>query len=54
MEYSLVAQQQTLLGEEDKYLGLAPAYLLPKSLLFDDYAEELSFSGIYLGIFSKW
>ncbi|GBP34313.1 hypothetical protein EVAR_7364_1 [Eumeta japonica] len=50
MENSLIAQQQTLLWDEDKYLGLAPGEnQIPKSLLFDEYAKELSFPGIYLG-----
>lgn len=52
IEDSLTAQQQTLYWNEDKYLALAPGEnSIPKSLLFDEYAEELSFPSIYLGQF---
>ena len=50
MEESLIAQQQTLLWNEDKFLQIAPGqHQVPKSLLFDTHAEELSFPSIYLG-----
>ena len=55
IEESLVAQQQTLLWDEDFYLQIAPGEnSIPESLLFDEHAEELSFPGIYLGKFRKF
>lgn len=50
-----VANQQTLLWNEEKYLILAPgANSVPKSILFDEHCEELSFPTIYLGQFRKF
>lgn len=47
---NLFAQQQTLLWNEDKYLQIAPGEKnVPKSLLFVEHAEELTFPAIYLG-----
>ena len=52
IDESLVAQQQTLLCNEDMNLNLAPGEnKIPISLLFDEHAEELSFPDIYLGHF---
>lgn len=52
IEESLTAQQHTLLWNDEKYLRIAPGeYNVPRSLLFDEYAEELSFPTIYLGQF---
>ncbi|XP_049514317.1 uncharacterized protein LOC119432693 [Dermacentor silvarum] len=46
----MLAQQHTMLWNEDKYLSLCPgANQVPLSLLFDEHAEELSFPAIYLG-----
>jgi hypothetical protein len=46
----LIAQQQTLMWNEDKYLCLAPGQnQTPLSIIFDEHAEELSFPSIYLG-----
>ena len=48
----LIAQQQILLWNEDKYLKLAPGeQCAPYSLLFDEHAEELSFPDIFFGQF---
>ncbi|GFX35612.1 ATP-dependent DNA helicase [Trichonephila clavipes] len=42
IEESLTAQQQTLLWNEEKYLRIAPGEAnVPRSLLFDEHAEEL-------------
>lgn len=50
-----IANQQTLLWSEDRYLNLAPgANSIPKSILFDTFAEELSFPTIYLGQLRKF
>lgn len=52
MDESLVAQQQTLMWNDDMYLRIAPGEKnVPISLLFDEHAEELSFPQIYLGQF---
>ncbi|GFV00620.1 ATP-dependent DNA helicase [Trichonephila clavipes] len=54
IEESLTAQQQTLWNEE-KYLRIAPGEAnVPRSLLFDEHAEELSFPAIYLGHFRNF
>lgn len=46
----LVGQQHTILWNEDKYLDIAPGQnKQPLSIIFDDYAEELSFPSIYYG-----
>lgn len=46
----LMAQQQTMLWNEGKYLDIAPGQnKQPLSVIFDSYAEELSFPGIYYG-----
>ncbi|GFV53688.1 ATP-dependent DNA helicase [Trichonephila clavipes] len=45
----LMAQQQTLLWNEEKYIRITPGEAnIPRSLLFDEHAEELSFPAIYL------
>ncbi|GFT89712.1 helitron_like_N domain-containing protein [Trichonephila clavipes] len=45
IDESLVAQQQTLLCNDEMYLTIAPGEgNVPVSLLFDEHAEELSFS----------
>ncbi|XP_044599366.1 uncharacterized protein LOC123275348 [Cotesia glomerata] len=55
VEESLTAQQKTLLWNEDMYLRIAPGeYNIPKSIIFDEHAEELSFPSIYLGHFRKF
>lgn len=55
IEESLTAQQHTLLWNDDKYLRIAPGEQnIPKSLLFDEHAEELSFPSIYLGQFRSF
>ncbi|GFW64250.1 ATP-dependent DNA helicase [Trichonephila clavipes] len=55
IEESLTAQQQTLLWNEEKYLCIAPGKAnVPRSLLFDEHAEELSFPAIYLGHFRNF
>lgn len=55
VEDTLVAHQQTLLYNEDKMLHMAPGERsVPISLLFDEYAEELSFPTIYGGQFRKY
>ena len=47
----LLAQQQTVLWNEDKCLCIAPGQTsIPCSLLYDEYAEELSFPDIYYGV----
>ncbi|XP_071578498.1 uncharacterized protein [Temnothorax nylanderi] len=52
IEDSLTAQQQTLLWNDEKYLRIAPGEInVPRSILFDEHAEELSFPSIYLGQF---
>lgn len=52
IEESLTAQQQTLMWNEEKYLNIAPGESsIPKSILFDEHAEELAFPTIYLGHF---
>lgn len=49
---SLVAQQQTLMLNEDIFFHIAPGEgQIPMSLVFDRHAEELSFPAIYLGQF---
>lgn len=54
-EDNLTAQQQTLLWNEDEFLCIAPGEnKTPVSLLFDEYAEELSFPTIYGGQFRKY
>lgn len=46
----LIGQQQTLMWNEDKCLEIAPAQgKLPLSIIYDEFAEELSFPDIYLG-----
>lgn len=46
----LLAKQHTLMWSEEKYLVLAPGMNKRQiSLLYDEYAEELSFPSIYLG-----
>ncbi|GFV21512.1 ATP-dependent DNA helicase [Trichonephila clavipes] len=55
IEESLTAQQQTLLRNEEKYLRIAPEEAnVPRSLLFDEHAEKLSFPAIYLGHFRNF
>lgn len=55
MDESLIAQQQTLMWNDDMYLRLAPGEKnVPVSLLFDEHAEELSFPQIYLGEFRNF
>ncbi len=55
IEDSLVAQQQTLMWNDEKFLRIAPGEQnVPISLLFDEHAEELSFPTIYLGQFRKF
>ncbi|GFX81147.1 serine--tRNA ligase [Trichonephila clavipes] len=52
IDESLVAQQQTLMWNDEMYLTIAPGEgNVPVSLLFDEHAEELSFPQIYLGQF---
>lgn len=49
---SLIAQQQTLMLNEDRFFHIAPGEnKTPISLLFNKYAEELLFPAIYLGQF---
>jgi hypothetical protein len=46
----LLAQQNTLLWNEDKYLEISPGQNnKPLSIIYDENAEELSFTSIYLG-----
>lgn len=55
IEESLIAQQQTLLWNEDKYLRIAPGeHNVPTSILFDEHCEELSFPSIYFGQIRKF
>ncbi|GFS71230.1 ATP-dependent DNA helicase [Trichonephila clavipes] len=55
IEVSLTSQQQTLLWNEEKYLRIAPGEAnVPRSLIFDEHAEELSFPAIYLGHFRNF
>lgn len=55
IEESLVAQQQTVMWNDDLYLRIAPGENnVPISLLFDEHAEELSFPSIYLGQFRQF
>ncbi|XP_076298854.1 uncharacterized protein LOC143217964 isoform X2 [Lasioglossum baleicum] len=55
IEESLLAQQQTLMWNDDQYLTLAPGENnTPISSLFDEHAEELSFPSIYLGEFRQF
>ncbi|GFW31107.1 ATP-dependent DNA helicase [Trichonephila clavipes] len=55
IEESRTAQQQTLLWNEEKYLRIAPGEAnVPRSLLFEEHAEELSFPAIYLGHFRNF
>lgn len=55
IEESLLAQQQTVMWNDDLYLRIAPGENnLPVSLLFDKHAEELSFPSIYLGQFRQF
>nr|XP_037874150.1 uncharacterized protein LOC110384711 isoform X16 [Bombyx mori] len=55
IEDNLVAQQQTLLWNDDYFLSLAPGeYNRPASILIDEHAEELSFPTIYGGQFRTY
>ena len=46
----LIGQQHTLLWDEDKCLEIAPGQnRTPLSIIYDEFAEELSFPDIYLG-----
>lgn len=46
----MLAKQHSLMWSEDKYLAIAPGMKQqPLNLIFDEFAEELSFPGIYLG-----
>ncbi|GFX44019.1 ATP-dependent DNA helicase [Trichonephila clavipes] len=55
IEDSLTAQQHTLSWDEEQYLCIAPGEQnVPRSLLFDEHAEELSFPSIYLGEFRRF
>ncbi|XP_039970108.1 uncharacterized protein LOC120782016, partial [Bactrocera tryoni] len=55
IEDNLVAQQQTLLWNDDYFLSIAPAeYNRPVSILMDEHAEELSFPTIYGGQFRTY
>lgn len=46
----LIGQQHTLLWNEDKCLEIAPGQnRIPLSIIYDEFAEELSFPDIYLG-----
>ncbi|XP_050528041.1 uncharacterized protein LOC126898135 [Daktulosphaira vitifoliae] len=55
IEDNLTAQQQTMLWNEDEMLLMAPGEKsAPKSLLFDQYAEELSYPTIYGGQFRNY
>ena len=47
----LLAQQQTVLWNEDQYLCIAPGqHSSPLSIIYDEHAEELSFPAIYYGV----
>ncbi|CAG4966588.1 unnamed protein product [Parnassius apollo] len=55
IEDNLVAQQQTLLWNDDYFLSIAPGeYNRPISILMDEHAEELSFPTIYGGQFRTY
>ncbi|XP_043273933.1 uncharacterized protein [Venturia canescens] len=55
IEESLTAQQHTLLWNDEKFLRIAPGeYNIPRSLLFNEDAEELSFPTIYSGQFRTY
>ncbi|GFX50528.1 ATP-dependent DNA helicase [Trichonephila clavipes] len=55
IEDSLTAQQQTLLWNEEKCLRITPGEAnVPRSLLFDEHSEELSFPTIHLGHFRNF
>jgi hypothetical protein len=55
IEESLLAQQQTVMCNDDLFLRIAPGENnVPISLLFDEHAEELSFPSIYLGQFRQF
>lgn len=55
IEESLIAQQYTLLWNDDQYLSIASGEMnVPHNLLFDEHAEELSFPTIYLGQFRNF
>lgn len=55
IEDNIIAQQQTLMWNEDRFLHIAPGEKsTPLSLLFDEYAEELSFPTIYGGHFRTY
>ena len=44
IDESLIAQQQTIMWNDEMYLRIAPGEgNVPISLLFDEHAEELSF-----------
>jgi hypothetical protein len=46
----LLAQQHTLLWNEDRYLEISPGQNnKPLSFIYDEHAEELLFPSIYLG-----
>ena len=46
----LLAKQHTLMWSEEEYLEIAPGMnKKPLNLIYDEYAEELSFPSIYLG-----
>ena len=50
-----LAQQQSLLWSEDKYLCIIPGQnSTPLSLIYDEFAEELSFPDIYCGHSKKF
>lgn len=53
VDESLIAQQQTLMWNDEMYLRIATTGEgnVPISLLFDEHAEELSFPQIYCGQF---
>lgn len=47
----LHALQHTMLWNEGPCLNIAPGqHQVPESIIFDKYAEELSFPGIYFGV----
>lgn len=55
MDESLVAQQQTLMWNDNMYVRLAPGENnVAVNLLFNEHAEELSFPQIYLGEFRNF
>ncbi|GFW34355.1 ATP-dependent DNA helicase [Trichonephila clavipes] len=54
IEESFTAQKQTLSWNEEKYLRITPEEVnVPRSLLFDEHAEEFSFPAIYLALISQ-